>query len=124
MKILSLSTFAALLALPLASAHGPALSLAQLQRRTDAHHKARRAFDSCHSTLSKRSFNDGHERREELIRRFQGTSRARVNEKRDDAATPTQRVIATGTNTLSPFTGIPTCVLAPESELGPYCMDV
>lgn len=36
--------------------------------------------------------------------------------------TPTQqRNIATGTNTQSPFTGVPTCVLAPESMQGPYC---
>jgi len=100
-------------------AHGPALSPADLQKRDEAHLRARRAFGACQPSLSKRSLSSAQERRDEFVRRHQGQSQRK--EKRQDA-TPTQKVIATGTNTASPFSGIPTCVLAPDSIQGPYCI--
>ena len=110
--------FASLLFATAALAHGPALSPEELEKREEAHLHARRAFGSCQAHLAKRSSDSGQQRRDEFVRRFQGQSQR--NERRQEA-TPTQRQIATGTNTASPFTGIPTCVLTPESVQGPYC---
>jgi hypothetical protein len=122
MKTTLLLLFFTLLAL--ASAHGPALSPQQLQKRELAHLRARQTFSQCQSSLLKRSFPSAHERREEMIRRFQETHPGpqKKKQKRQATATTTttQVDIATGTNTVSPFSGIPTCVLAPESVQGPY----
>jgi protocatechuate 3,4-dioxygenase beta subunit len=108
-----------------AAAHGPALSPQQLQKREQAHLRAREAFSQCQSSLLKRSFPSAHERREEMIRRFRSSQpqpqpQPQPKKEKRQATTTTQPDIATGTNTRSPFTGIPTCVLAPESDQGPY----
>ena len=42
--------------------------------------------------------------------------------RRQNEPTRTQNSIATGSNTANPFNGIPTCVLAPQSMQGPYCL--
>ncbi|KAI5813602.1 Intradiol ring-cleavage dioxygenase [Pyronema omphalodes] len=96
-----------------AIAHGPALSAAELQKRDTHLENARRSFLQCQGHLAKRS----NLRREEFIRRHLST---RPLVKRQNPTPTQQRKIATGTNTISPFTGVPTCVLAPESVQGPY----
>lgn len=112
-RVLPLLLLLLLMLAGLATAHGPALSPAALQKREEAHLLARRAFSSCQAALQKRTAHD--RRREAFLDRY---LRKRQN------ATPTTTIsqpdIATGTNTVSPFQGIPTCVLAPESVQGPY----
>lgn len=149
MKLLPVLSATALL-LPLllldtALAHGPALSPAELQKRDQQHFEARRAFAQCHgSLLRKRSENV---RRDEFVRRHLEKKR-KARAKRHAAAVPaaaaeagaeaaaqgmmrrqneptrTQTPIATGSNTADPFKGIPTCVLAPQSMQGPYCLSL
>lgn len=94
-------------------AHGPALSPAALAQRQSAHQHARRAFSQCHGSLARRAPSDGEQRRAAFVQRHRLVAR--------QAPTATQAPLATGANADSPFSGIPTCVLAPASELGPYC---
>jgi hypothetical protein len=120
---LSLLSVAAALFLDLALAHGPALSPSELQKRDNAHLHARRSFAACQHSLMKRS---AGLRREEFVRRHKqkrdNIMGGKNLEKRQSPTTTTQKDVATGTNTASPFSGIPTCVLAPESMQGPYCL--
>jgi hypothetical protein len=124
MKLSPLLLSAAALFLTLVHAHGPALSPAEFQKREQTHLQARRAFAQCQHSLSKRSVGL---RREEFVRRHLEKKRGNImgNREKEKRQNPTttnsQKDIATGTNTASPFTGIPTCVLAPESVQGPYC---
>ncbi|KAI5838310.1 extracellular dioxygenase [Morchella snyderi] len=92
--------------------HGAAETEAGIEARNIHVANARRSLEACQNKLKARNVENRRKiKRDAFVKRYQ-----KQNQKR--AATATAVAAAT---TVDPFNGaIPTCVLAPEEEIGPY----
>ncbi|KAL7270996.1 hypothetical protein RUND412_006283 [Rhizina undulata] len=94
-------------------AHGAGESDAAIVARQSYINKARRSLESCQNKLKARHVQSREARRK--------AKRDEFVQKYNQAKRSLDKVVERATSTTDPFNGvIPTCVLAPEEEVGPY----